>query len=77
MTAPGPIGWASRPVITCEGRSDGGVVLFLGDLETLAGSTDEVAAKVRATGHLRPEGVEMWRLDELTPSSIAAMEPVN
>ncbi len=52
-------------------------MLFLGDLETLAGSTDEVAAKVRATGHLRPEGVEMWRLDELTPSSIAAMEPVN
>ena len=29
MTAPGPIGWAKRPIITCEGRGDGGVHLLV------------------------------------------------
>ena len=79
MTAPGPIGWAKRPIITCEGRGDGGVHLLLADLDHAAATPQGVVANCEVTRASRPSGPELWLIEACSPpcSARAPSTPVH
>ena len=79
MTAPGPIGWAKRPIITCEGRGDGGVNLLLADLDHAGATPQDVVANCEATRASRPSGPELWLVEACSPpcSARASTTPVH
>jgi hypothetical protein len=69
FTGPAPIDWASRPLVTCEGRGDGGMDLYLGDMNMMAPTFDEMMSNIEALTTVRPSFVAMWRFEYWTPPS--------